>query len=136
MRRLLAGLLLPVTAYPTGLRARRWLTEQVRPLFERYELLAAPAMPIVAPLIGEDPVELAGKRVPFRLTLIPFNSPWSCLGLPVVSVPCGFVDGLPVGLALVGRRGADATVLRAARTFQQSTDWHERRPPPSECVAV
>jgi aspartyl-tRNA(Asn)/glutamyl-tRNA(Gln) amidotransferase subunit A len=127
--RLLAGLLLPATAYPTGLRARRWFDAQVGPLFERFDLLAAPTMPIVAPLIGEDPVDVAGKPTPYRLTLIPFNSPWSCLGLPVASVPCGFVDGLPVGLALVGRRGADATVLRAARLYQQATDWHERRPP-------
>jgi len=127
--RLVAGLLLPAPSYPTGLRARRWLDEQVQPLFERYDLLAAPVMPIVAPLIGEDPVELRGKRIPVRLAVIPFNSPWSCLGLPVASVPCGFVDGLPVGLALVGRRGADGTVLRAARGFQQATDWHDRRPP-------
>ena len=127
--RLLAGLLLPATSYPTGLRARRWLEGEVRPLFERYEVLAAPAMPIVAPLIGEDPVEVAGERIAFRLVVIPFNSPWSCLGLPVASVPCGFVDGLHVGLALVGRRGADATVLRAAHEFQQATDWHERHPP-------
>ncbi len=134
--RLLAGLLLPATSYPTGLRARRWLDDQVQPLFERYDLLAAPAMPIVAPLIGEDPVELRGERIPFRLTVIPFNSPWSCLGLPVASVPCGFVDGLPVGLALVGRRGADATVLRGAHRFQQATDWHERHPPATEPVAI
>ena len=127
--RLLAGLVLPATSYPTGLRARRWLEGEVRPLFERYDVLVAPTMPIVPPLIGEDPVELGGSRVPYRLTLIPFNSPWSCLGLPVTSVPCGFVDDLPVGLSLVGRRGEDATVLRAAVEFQRSTDWHERRPP-------
>ena len=126
--RLLAGLLMPATAYPTGLRARRWLDDQVRPLFERYDVLAAPTMPIVAPHIDEDPIELGGRLVPYRLALIPFNSPWSCLGLPVTSVPCGFVDGLPVGLALVGRRGADATVLRLARAFQRETDWHEQRP--------
>jgi aspartyl-tRNA(Asn)/glutamyl-tRNA(Gln) amidotransferase subunit A len=126
--RLLAGLALPATAYPTGLRARRWLEEQVRPLLERYEVLAAPAMPVVAPPIGEDVVELNGRSVPYRLALIPFNSPWSCLGLPVVSVPCGFVDGLPVALALVGRRFEDATVLRLAHAFQLATDWHERRP--------
>jgi aspartyl-tRNA(Asn)/glutamyl-tRNA(Gln) amidotransferase subunit A len=126
--RLLAGLLLPATAYPTGLRARGWLEGEVRPLFERFDVLAAPTMPIVPPLIGEDPVELSGQKVPYRLTLIPFNSPWSCLGLPVTSVPCGFVDGLPVGMSLVGRRGEDATVLEAARAFQQATDWHERRP--------
>jgi aspartyl-tRNA(Asn)/glutamyl-tRNA(Gln) amidotransferase subunit A len=126
--RLLAGLLLPATAYPTGLRARRWLEGKMRPLFERYDVLAAPTMPIVPPLIGEDPVELRGEQVPYRLTLIPFNSPWSLLGLPVTSVPCGFVDGLPVGLSLVGRRGEDAVVLEAARAFQHATDWHERRP--------
>jgi len=127
--RLLAGLALPATAYPTGLRAQRWLEQKVQPLFERYDLLAAPTMPIVAPRIGEDPVELNAQWVPYRLALIAFNSPWSCLGLPVVSVPCGFVDGLPVGLALVGRRFEDATVLRAAHAFQRATDWHERRPP-------
>jgi len=43
-------------------------------------------------------------------------------------VPCGFVDGLPVGLALIGRRFGDATVLRAAHALQQATDWHQRRP--------
>jgi aspartyl-tRNA(Asn)/glutamyl-tRNA(Gln) amidotransferase subunit A len=121
--RLLAGLVLPATAYPTGLRARRWLAEQVRPLFERYDILAAPTMPIVAPPLDAIPSD-------YRLLLMPFNSPWSCLGLPTASVPCGFVDGLPVGMALVGGRGEDAAVLDAARRFQEVTDWHERRPRP------
>ena len=128
--RLLAGLLLPASAPITGQRARRALAEEARPLFDRFDLLAAPEMPIVAPRIGEDPVDVGGQQLPYRLSLIPFNSPWSCLGLPTASVPCGFVDGLPVGLALTGRRLAEATVLRAAHAFQQATDWHERRPPP------
>ena len=63
-------------------------------------------------------------RDPYRLALIPFNSPWTLAGAPVASVPCGFVDGLPVGLALVGRPAEDATVLRAAAAFQRVTDWH------------
>ena len=128
--RLLAGLLLPASAPITGQRARRALAEEARPLFDRFDLLAAPEMPIVAPRIGEDPVDVGGQQLPYRLSLIPFNSPWSCLGLPTASVPCGLVDGLPVGLALTGRRLAEATVLRAAHAFQQATDWHERRPPP------
>ena len=128
--RLLAGLLLPASAPITGQRARRALAAEARPLFDRFDLLAAPEMPIVAPRIGEDPVDVGGEELPYRLSLIPFNSPWSCLGLPTVSVPCGLVDGLPVGLALTGRRLAEATVLRAAHAFQRATDWHERRPPP------
>ena len=126
--RLLAGLLLPASAPITGQRARRELAREARPLFERFDLLAAPEMPIVAPRIGEDPVEVAGQTLPYRLSLIPYNSPWSCLGVPTASVPCGFVDGLPVGLALTGRRLGEATVLRAAHAYQRVTDWHERRP--------
>jgi Asp-tRNA(Asn)/Glu-tRNA(Gln) amidotransferase A subunit family amidase len=126
--RLLAGLFLPATAYPTGLRLRLRYCEELRLLFERFDLLAAPAMPVVAPRIGEEAVDVRGETIPFRLALIPFNSPWSLAGLPAASVPCGFVDGLPVGFALVGRRFADATVLRAAHAYQQATDWHERRP--------
>lgn len=126
--RLLAGLFLPATAYVAGQRARRWYDEVLRPLFDRFDLLVAPAMPVLPPRIGEDTVELGGERIPYRLAVIPFNSPWSLAGLPAASVPCGFVDGLPVGLALVGRRFADATVLRAAHAFQGATDWHERRP--------
>lgn len=133
--RLLAGLLLPPTAYVTGLRARRWFTDGIRQLFERFDLLAAPAMPITAPALGEDSVEVRGETFPYRVALIPFNSPWSLAGLPAASLPCGFVDGLPVGLALVGGRHEDGTVLRAAHAFQQSTDWHERRPAVESALA-
>lgn len=127
--RLLAGLLLPGTAVVTGQRARRRLYAEGSRLFQRCDVLVAPAMPIVAPRIGEDAVDAGGESLPYRLSLIPYNSPWSCLGLPVVSVPCGLVDGLPVGLALVGRRLDEETVLRVAHTFQQATGWHELTPP-------
>lgn len=119
--RLLAGLCLPSTAYVTGLRARRWYVRELRSVLDRYDLLAAPAMPMLPPRLDED-------TVPYRRALIPYNSPWSLAGLPVASVPCGFVDGLPAGMALVGRPVGDATVLGAARVFQQATDWHLRRP--------
>lgn len=127
--RLLAGLLLPGTAAVTGQRARRLLFAEATRLFDEHDLLAAPAMPVPAPLLGEETVSVHGRRLPYRLALIPFNSPWACLGLPAASVPCGLAQGLPVGLALAGRRLAEATVLRAAHAYQQATDWHERRPP-------
>jgi aspartyl-tRNA(Asn)/glutamyl-tRNA(Gln) amidotransferase subunit A len=126
--RLLSGLFLPPTGYVTGLRLRRRFCESLRGVLERFDLLAAPEMPIVAPRLGEETVTVRGQEMPYRLSLIPFNSPWSLAGLPALSLPCGFVDGLPVGTALVGRRHGDGTVLRAAHAFQQATDWHERRP--------
>ncbi len=119
--RLLAGLLLPSTAYLTGRRARRW----TRSLWERdlagFDLLVAPAMPIVAPRLDAIPAD-------YRLLIMPYNSPASLLGLPVTVVPCGFVDGLPVGLSIMGRLGEDGLSLAVAEEFQRVTDWHDRRP--------
>ena len=127
--RLLAGLLLPATAGVTGRRARRWYCERLAGVMERFDVLAAPQMLTLPPRIGEDTVEVAGEEVLYRLSVIPTSSPWTLAGLPVVSAPCGFVDDLPVGLALVGRRFEEATVLRLAHAYQALTDWHERRPP-------
>jgi aspartyl-tRNA(Asn)/glutamyl-tRNA(Gln) amidotransferase subunit A len=129
--RLLAGLLLPATAYVTGLRAQRWYLGELRTALDQFDLLAQPALPMLPPRIGEEMVVLHGETLPFRLAVIPFNSPWTLAGAPVASVPCGFVAGLPVGLALAGRPGEEATVLRAAATFQRASDWHSRRPEPA-----
>ena len=85
-------------------------------------------MPALPPLIGDETVVLHGKTVPYRRALIPFNSPWTLAGAPVASVPCGFVAGLPVGLAIVGHPLGEATVLRAATAFQRATGWHDQRP--------
>ena len=54
----------------------------------------------------------------------------SCLGVPAISVPCGFSpSGLPVGLQIVGRPARDLEVLALARAFEQGTLWAARRPP-------
>jgi aspartyl-tRNA(Asn)/glutamyl-tRNA(Gln) amidotransferase subunit A len=127
--RLLTGLFFPPTVYVLGQRGRRLAHEQIERVFEEVDLLAAPTMPALPPRIGEETVTINGEIVSYRLALIPFNSAWSCAGTPAASIPCGFLDGLPVGLALAGRRFDEETVLRAAHTFQSVTDWHERTPP-------
>ena len=119
--RLLAGLLLPPTAYVTGLRARRWVRAEYERALGVYDVIVAPAMPITAPRLDAIPDD-------YRLLIMPYNSPAALLGLPALSMPCGFVDGLPVGLSLTGRAGEDATPLAVAKAFQQETDWHEHRP--------
>ena len=126
--RLLVGLFVTPDVREAGRRAREAACDEIRRAFEQVELLAAPTMPVLPPRIGTETVELRGRETLYRLALIPYNSPWSLVGAPAASVPCGFVDGLPVGLALVGPRFGEATVLGAAHAFQQATDWHERRP--------
>ena len=119
----------PPTAYVTGLRARRWARAEHERALGAYDVLVAPAMPITAPRLDAVPED-------YRLLIMPYNSPAALLGLPALTMPCGFVDGLPVGLSLTGRRGEDATPLALDKAFQQATDWHERRPERSSARVV
>ena len=110
-------------------RTAMW--QVVREFFERFELLLTPvtAVPPI-PLETQFPREIAGRRVSSPIAWFPFTYPFAMMGLPAISVPCGFTrEGLPVGLQIVGRRLADATVLRAAAAFEAIAPWSGRRPP-------
>ncbi|MBN1582857.1 MAG: Asp-tRNA(Asn)/Glu-tRNA(Gln) amidotransferase subunit GatA, partial [Anaerolineae bacterium] len=50
-------------------------------------------------------------------------------GLPGISVPCGFADGLPIGLQIQGPAFQEANILRVAYAYEQATEWHKQRPP-------
>jgi aspartyl-tRNA(Asn)/glutamyl-tRNA(Gln) amidotransferase subunit A len=65
-----------------------------------------------------------------RITrLVRCTAPFNYLGLPALSVPCGFTgNGLPASFQLVGRPFSEATLLRAAQSFERATDWHRRAP--------
>jgi aspartyl-tRNA(Asn)/glutamyl-tRNA(Gln) amidotransferase subunit A len=94
-------------------------------------IVATPTLRGQVPTLAEtdvdaDPVANWARFMNCSLNTRPFNY----LGLPAVSVPCGFdARGLPTGLQLVGRPFAEATVLRAADAFQRDTEWHRREPP-------
>jgi len=94
-----------------------------REVFTRATIIATPTTAIPAP-----PIEDGGLQT--TLNLIRLTNPFNFLGLPAISVPCGFTaSGLPIGLQLAGRWWDEATVLRAAHAYQQATDWAQRRPP-------
>ena len=62
--------------------------------------------------------------------LTQYTRPYNITGFPAISVPCGFsAEGMPIGLQLAGRPFDEETVLRAAHAYEQSTEWHSRRPP-------
>ncbi|HEY7064466.1 MAG TPA: Asp-tRNA(Asn)/Glu-tRNA(Gln) amidotransferase subunit GatA [Chloroflexota bacterium] len=91
--------------------------------FEQFDVLAAPTSPTVAFHLGEklaDPLAMYLSDV----CTIPVN----LAGLPGVSLPCGFVDDLPVGLQLIGPPLAEGRILRVAQRYQEATAWHRRRP--------
>ncbi len=109
-------------------RARVW--DAMRTFFDRYDLLLTPTMPLTAFPLGKDfPETVAGQCRP-NLLWTPFTYVFNLTGQPAITVPCGWSsEGLPVGLQIVGRRYDDATVLRAARAFEQLQPWADRRPP-------
>lgn len=90
--------------------------------FETFDALLTPTSPVVAPRIGEKTDPLAMKLL--DICTIPVNM----AGLPAISLPCGFVNGLPVGLQLIGKAFDEATLLRIAFAYEQSAEWHRQRP--------
>jgi aspartyl-tRNA(Asn)/glutamyl-tRNA(Gln) amidotransferase subunit A len=123
-RRLEMGLLYPAVSYIEAQRLRSLIVKKWRErVFDRVHMLAVPTTPVPAPGLEEGDLQAT-------LTLVRFTNPFNLVGLPAVSVPCGFTSGgLPIGLQLVGRWFEEGTVLAAAHAYQQATDWHKRAPP-------
>lgn len=100
----------------------------MRRFMDRFDLLLTPTVPITAFRAGADRPDAADGGGDY-LDWTPFTYPFNLTGQPAATVPCGFVDGLPVGLHIVGRWRDDATVLRAAAAFETAAPWAAHRPP-------
>jgi aspartyl-tRNA(Asn)/glutamyl-tRNA(Gln) amidotransferase subunit A len=109
--------------YLKAQKVRRLITDDFRAAFEQVDLVIGPTTPTPAFDIGakiNDPVTMYLNDI--------YTIGANLAGLPGVSLPCGFVDGLPMGLQLVGPHFAESRLLNAAHQFQQATDWHRRAP--------
>jgi len=102
---------------------------EVHAFLERFDLLLMPTVAVLPFAAGQAPPrEIAGEPAS-TLGWMPFTFPFNLTGQPAASVPAGWTDdGLPVGLQIVGRRHADATVLAASAAFEEARPWSERRP--------
>ena len=92
--------------------------------FERFDALLGPVTPTAAFRLGEkvdDPLQMYLSDV--------YTVPLNLAGIPGISVPCGFVGGLPVGLQVIGRPFDEITVLNVAHAFERATTFHAARPP-------
>jgi aspartyl-tRNA(Asn)/glutamyl-tRNA(Gln) amidotransferase subunit A len=129
--RLAIGLHIPALDYLQAARLRARLARGfVAEAFAGADALAMPTIPEPAPAYAA--VEAGGvEEVVARMGRFSrLTRPWNTLGLPALSVPCGFSGaGLPIGLQLVGRPFDEATVLRLGHAYEQAAGWWRREPP-------
>jgi aspartyl-tRNA(Asn)/glutamyl-tRNA(Gln) amidotransferase subunit A len=109
--------------YLKAQKVRTLIRREFDQAFEKYDALVTPTSPTVPFKIGEkvdDPLQMYLSDV----CTLPIN----IAGLPAISIPAGFGDGLPIGMQLIGKPFGEETILRIAYAYEQATEWHKRRP--------
>jgi len=109
--------------YLKAQKVRTLIRREFDQAFEKFDALITPISPTVPFKIGEkvdDPLQMYLSDV----CTLPIN----IAGVPAISVPAGFVDGLPVGMQIIGKPLGDEMLLRIAFAYEQATDWHKRKP--------
>ena len=109
--------------YLQAQRIRRLIARDFADAFKCCDVIMGPTSPSTAFKIGEktaDPVQMYLSDI--------YTIAVNLAGLPGMSIPCGFTDGLPAGLQLIGDYFSEARLLNIAHRYQQSTDWHQQHP--------
>jgi len=128
LQRIRGGLLVRATEYLHSQQMRTLIQQDFAQAFTRVDVVLGPTVPIVAPPIGRTfepggPLNLPPRAIANRTTV-----PCNLTGMPAISVPCGFSDGLPVGLQIMGAAFAEPLVLQVAAAYESATDWRRHRP--------
>jgi aspartyl-tRNA(Asn)/glutamyl-tRNA(Gln) amidotransferase subunit A len=109
--------------YLKAQKVRTLIRREFDQSFTKYDALVTPTSPTVPFKIGEkmdDPLQMYLSDV----CTIPVN----IAGLPAISIPAGFANGLPIGLQIIGKPFAEETILKIAHAYEQATEWHKRMP--------
>lgn len=109
--------------YKKAQRVRTLFIKDFERIFQKYDLIIGPTMPGPAPQLG-----ITKGKAMFGEMADVLTEPTSLAGLPGISVPCGFVDGMPIGLDIIGPSFFESKILQAAYAYEQDTHWHKQRP--------
>lgn len=121
---------IPAAEYDVVLNQLWRMRATVAEFFERYDLMVMPATAVPAFPLRRPPTRIGSTDVkPGWTTSMPFAALWNMTGQPTASVPCGLTpEGLPVGLMVVGRIGAEIDVLRASAALEMAMPWSTHVP--------
>jgi aspartyl-tRNA(Asn)/glutamyl-tRNA(Gln) amidotransferase subunit A len=117
--RLLAGALLPAAVIDRVRRLRLSFRDQLRAVFERCDVLIAPATPSAAPRLDQTAMMLGSQEVPLRANVGIYTQPISFIGLPVVTVPVDAPGGLPIGVQIIAPAWREDIALRVAAQLER-----------------
>ena len=124
----LTGSLIPATAFYKGQKLRSLLRQEVLAALQTVDALVLPTAGVAAQKVEPDPVidsKEKANRLPYLLT-----TAFSLASIPAISICCGFTtEDLPIGLQIGGKPYDESTVMKIAHAYEQSTEWHTRRPP-------
>jgi aspartyl-tRNA(Asn)/glutamyl-tRNA(Gln) amidotransferase subunit A len=109
--------------YLKAVKVRALIKEDFQRLFRRFDVLVTPTTPTLPFRLGEYAEESFDIYSSDRYTL-----PVNMAGLPALSLPCGFIEGLPVGMQIMGPAFAEGNILEVAYAFEQNTPYHRQRP--------
>jgi aspartyl-tRNA(Asn)/glutamyl-tRNA(Gln) amidotransferase subunit A len=124
-----AGLEIPANEYLRAMRIRTTICDEIGKLFTKVDVLISPSRFSVATKVDAPLDESSGRGAAAKPRgLSDLGAAGNLAGLPALSLPCGFAEGLPVALQLVGRPFSENTILALGVEFQRRTDWHRRRP--------
>ena len=109
-----------VIDYIKAQEAKKRLKSELLRVFETVDVLISPTLPFTAPDIGSNFVDINGKKEELIKSALHFMRPASLTGLPALSVPCGFKDGLPIGLQVIGPPLSEAKLLGAGYAIERN----------------
>ncbi|MFC1955462.1 Asp-tRNA(Asn)/Glu-tRNA(Gln) amidotransferase subunit GatA [Chloroflexota bacterium] len=110
--------------YLKAQKVRTLIRREFDRAFEKFDVLVTPTSPTVPFKFGEkadDPLQMYLSDV----CTLPVN----IAGLPAISIPAGFADGLPIGMQIIGKPFDEETILKVAYAYEQATEWHKEKPP-------
>ena len=112
------GLEIRAVDYVNSINSRPAIIERFSEAMEKFDFLIAPTTSIPAPKVGQTMTTIEGKEVSVYSALNRLTLPFNYVGFPVASIPTGLVDGLPLGVQVVGKLFEEAAVLRIAKAYE------------------
>lgn len=113
--------------YVRAQKMRALIAQDFAELFTKYDVIVGPTSATTAYKLGDtikDPLTLYTNDL--------LTTPINLAGIPAISVPCGYADGLPVGLQIIGNHYDEALIYKVAHAYEQATDFHKQTPPAGE----